>query len=179
MSVCRLKKKRESTTERMDSVLRNFLVFSRSQIATFIIFIYSNDQFLDNMKQSTGPKLGWKRLISATVTQGHSKKLMLVIRAHMLMLQPRWRNPAVWGLHKFPTTNSLSFQKRLGQTWESSVIPLEFLSNNSSILTKGINVKMIKERTCLMSGREQVVMLLRWGPYRKHWRRQKWMICWI
>ena len=40
-------------------------------------------------------RVTFKRFISATVTQGHSKNLMLVIRAHMLMLQPRWRNPAV------------------------------------------------------------------------------------
>ena len=40
-------------------------------------------------------KIRVKRFISATVTQGHSKKLMPVTRAHMLMLQPRQRNPAV------------------------------------------------------------------------------------
>ena len=40
-------------------------------------------------------KIRVKRFISATVTLGHSKKLMPVTRAHMLMLQPRQRNPAV------------------------------------------------------------------------------------
>ena len=58
MHVCRLKIKRQSTTKRMDSVLHNSLVFSRSQLVTFIIFLYSNVQFLDNMKRSTGLKLG-------------------------------------------------------------------------------------------------------------------------
>lgn len=165
----------------MDSVLRNFLVLSRIHFATFIIFLNSNIQFVDSMKQSTGLKLGWnsKGIFLLRLHRAIPKNLMLVIRTHMLMLQPRWSNPAVWGLHKFPTTDSLSFQKRLGQTGESSVTPLEFLSNNSNLLTKWINMKMTKERTCLMSGREQVVMLLRWRPYRKHWRRQKWMICWI
>ena len=58
MHVCRLKNKSESTTKRMDSVLRKFLVFSRSQFVTFIIFLYSSVQLLNNMKQSTGLKLG-------------------------------------------------------------------------------------------------------------------------
>ena len=40
-------------------------------------------------------RVTFKRFISATVTYGHSKNLMLVIPAHMLMLQPRWRNQAV------------------------------------------------------------------------------------
>ena len=71
MHVCRLKIKRESTTKRMDSVLHNSLVFSRSQLVTFIIFLYSNVQFLDNMKRSTGLKSGW-----------HSKGLFL-LRLHM------------------------------------------------------------------------------------------------
>ena len=70
-------------------------IFARKSLLSFSAIVQpekSNEYPGENKFEF---RVTFKRFISATVTQGHSKILMLVIRAHMLMLQPRWRNPAV------------------------------------------------------------------------------------
>ena len=51
-----LEKKTQSMAIRIDSVLRNFRATS-PHLVNLIIFMYSNNQFLDNFKQYTSLKL--------------------------------------------------------------------------------------------------------------------------